>query len=166
MIDAKETAYFSSRDVLYAVSPQGVLTEKQLPYPVFSPLTIDPQGRLYFFSEDFQLVCMGNDGTFCWDYPIHPLFDVASTTMTLPVFDADGHAYVGNSEGRIYCLDTQTGNCLWMKTVEGSCPIYDATSTSKGDVFFLAADGSVYRVRKPTFFERVLTWSFLECIGL
>jgi len=61
-----------------------------------------------------------------WSYP-----DVGACSATVSV--ADGLVYVGGHDGRLHCLDAETGKPYWVHEAEG--PIWAST---------LVADGKVY----------------------
>lgn len=96
---------------------------------IYTVVTQDP----FHHHREGVLTCFDAAGTgdvtrsnLVWSYP-----DVGACSATVSV--ADGLVYVGGHDGRLHCVDAETGKPYWVHEAEG--PIWAST---------LVADGKVY----------------------
>ena len=96
---------------------------------IYTVVTQDP----FHHHREGVLTCFDANGAgdvtrtnLIWSYP-----DVGACSSTVSI--ADGLVYVGGHDGRLHCLDAETGAACWVHDVEG--PIWGST---------LVADGKVY----------------------
>ncbi len=96
---------------------------------IYTAITQDP----FHHHREGVLTCYKADGTgdvtrtnLVWSYA-----DVGACSATVSI--ADGLVYVGGHDGRLHCLDAETGKPYWVHDSEG--PIWGST---------LVADGKVY----------------------
>jgi len=101
--------------------------------------------NLYFGSSDGALYCLWPNGTEKWHFSISgSRTDVWST----PSF-SDGLLYIGDSSGRLVCLDSDTGEFLFDILTAGD--IYSSVCISGDAVYFTSGiDRKVYRYNGKT----------------
>jgi outer membrane protein assembly factor BamB len=121
-------------------------TTSALPGNTSSPTLVD--GVLYFGSGNHVFAINAKDGTVKWQYPTA---DVDKSGQALPgpfncpATVSDGKVYIGGDDRKLYVLDAQTGDNLWVFQTGGavrSAPLIDS-----GVVFFGATDNHLYAVR-------------------
>lgn len=148
-LDSQGFVYFASKKNIYKIDTETQNMEVyRMSRPIRSPLKIDRENRIYFLSSKNTLTCINQMGEVLWDYHGY--------NLTLPAFDTNHLAYLA-SQCKIICLDpNQQGELLWEKVTKGKANInLDPAANDKGDIYFFAEDGKIYRKRNLNFFEKI-----------
>lgn len=109
--------------------------------------------KLYFGSNDGKIYSIHvENGTEVWN---HSISDVRTDVWSTAAF-ADNLLYIGDSSGKIVCLDTETGEFIYDITTDGD--IYSTVCITGDNILFTSGIGrTLYRYNGKT---GLLVWEF------
>ncbi len=103
-----------------------------------TPVTIRPNGTVYFGSEDGKLYAVDSGGTEIWS------FQTEASISSAPVVDRDGDIYIGSEDGSLYALDPN-GAKRWEFSTGG--PIESTPAIGEdGTIYVGSTDKRVYAI--------------------
>jgi outer membrane protein assembly factor BamB len=129
-----------------------------------SPAVVN--GKVYTGADDGNIYCLdANTGSLLWKV-LAPGQVVQIMLGTYPQFDSspvvvNGQVYVGALDGKLYCLDANSGNIVW--TIQTTGSILSTPTYVAGDgIYFASVDGFVYKVNP----SGGIIWNVSTPIGL
>ena len=81
---------------------------------IFSTPVVGADGTVYIGSADHIFYAIAVDGTILWTLEIEGIIDSSA------LLHENGYLYFGAGDGKVYCIDRETGEVLW--TFEGQTP--------------------------------------------
>lgn len=145
--------YFGGNDGnFYAVDAEfgRVLWKYETKVPVYSRPGITDQ-RVYILAADDVVYCLDKtSGKWVWHYKRGGSYITTVRGNSSPVV-ADGHAYVGFSDGYLVALDAKDGNLRWEQRIHKGTKFtdVDAAVLLDGDRLYIPSyDGELYALNR------------------
>ncbi|MFB3890169.1 MAG: PQQ-binding-like beta-propeller repeat protein [Candidatus Bathyarchaeia archaeon] len=130
-----------------------------------SPAVVN--GKVYTGTDDGFLYCLdANSGSQIWKAST-PGQQIPIVSSTYPRYTSSptvvsGKVYAGGSDGKLYCLNADSGNVYW--TIQTTDAILSTPTYNAGDgVYFASIDGFVYKVNPD---NGNIIWNISTPIGL
>ncbi|MCW4015767.1 MAG: PQQ-binding-like beta-propeller repeat protein [Candidatus Bathyarchaeota archaeon] len=111
-------------------------------------------GKVYTGADDGYVYCLDADtGQKIWEAPtpgywIHILTGTTVEYRGSPIV-VGNNVYVGALDGKIYCLNANTGNIIWSLQTTGAI-ISTPTHIAGDGLYFTSVDGYVYKLNPET----------------
>lgn len=117
-----------------------------------SSVAIGEDGTLYVGSTDKNLYAINPDGTLRWSFKTDSFIDSS------PAFGAKTKTvYAGSWDGKIYALNSETGNLKWFYVTGGPIPSTSITLDDEETLYTGSIDKKVYAIRS----DKTLKWDYL-----
>jgi outer membrane protein assembly factor BamB len=86
---------------------------------IYSSPAVDPNGRVFFGSQDGKLYALGTDGSELWEYATAGPGQVGGAILASPVIGLNGSVYIaGVYDPNLYALDPNDGSIRWARSFE------------------------------------------------
>ena len=139
VVDKDDTIYFGTDDYssctrqeLFAVTSGGILKWKASLNFDCSPIAIGSDGVVYVGAKnDNKLNAFNTDGSVRW---LFTSTNQDARFIASPVISPSGIAYVGSTDGQMYCINTN-GRALWAFDARAAIQS-GAVISSTGSIFF------------------------------
>ncbi len=124
-------------------------------------------GKFYSGTDDGFAYCLdANTGSQLWKTPT-PGQVLPIMTGTYPEYHSspnvvDGKVYIGAIDGKLYCLDANSGSVIWALQTTGAI-LSNPTYIANDGLYFASVDGFVYKVNPSS---GSVIWNVSTPIGL